>query len=596
MMHLKTNVLRACALLVATSCLFLACKKGTNQANENDLKYRAQGLLQITPIQDLNQGTTTINSHAASTSRSSLKMNFRSYVAVGQSSLGAAAPNYPRVKKLANGSYIMFFHNNQISASVRYAASTDLQTWTPKGEIFSSYAIIDQDGLANERRFANGDALVLSNGDILAVASYRANSGYRAKPLDAGIALRRSTDNGVTWSAPIEIYQGVNWEPYLLQLPSGEIHCYFTDSDRTLIVGTDTGTGMVTSADNGNTWTPSFGSDPYYVLRTQYEKDGVTFFNNQMPSVIKLNNSNELAAAMEANTGNGYYISFGYSGTDGAWTHLTVNQEGPADRNDQAFPGSAPYIRQFPSGETVVSYNRNSGFHLKMGDTSARQFGADYTPFTGGYWGSLELENSHQVIGVFPNPSGGVIKLAKFILNHRIQASSQTIQVDGNSSEWANTGEALFVGEKSQAQATLRAAANNDSVYFLLEVLDEKIAMEDVATLLISQVTSNDQLTNGARRFIVSHNGLRSTNGYNGGWVAGNPQANIRATWQGTISQDTDTDQGYVVEMAIPRSKLNIQAGQVLVNFSITDSVGGEDAIFNTNSTSTAKWIQVSGL
>ena len=42
--------------------------------------------------------------------------------------------------------------------------------------------------------------------------------------------MRRSTDNGVTWSEPVSVYQGVNWEPYLLELSSGEIHCYFTDS------------------------------------------------------------------------------------------------------------------------------------------------------------------------------------------------------------------------------------------------------------------------------------------------------------------------------------------------------------------------------
>ncbi|MCK7554626.1 hypothetical protein MKQ70_06260 [Chitinophaga sedimenti] len=152
------------------------------------------------------------------------------------------------------------------------------------------------------------------------------------------------------------------------------------------------------------------------------------------------------------------------------------------------------------------------------------------------------------------------------------------------------------MGEKSQAQATLRAAANNDSVYFLIEVLDEKIASGDIATLLIAPVTTNNQLTNGARRFVVSHSGLVSTNGYNGGWVAGNPQANIRATYQGTIAQDSDTDTGYVVEMAIARSKLTIVSGKILVNFSITDTVSGEDAIFSTTSTNTAKWIEVSGL
>ncbi|MCK7554628.1 glycoside hydrolase [Chitinophaga sedimenti] len=242
--------------------------------NDEKLSLRT---LAITPIQDLNQGVSPINSHATSTARSSLKMNFRTYVSIGQTSLGVTAPNYPRVKKLANGSYMMLYHNNQIGGSVRYATSPDAKTWTYQNELFKSYAITDQDGLANERRFSNGDALVLANGDILAVASYRANSGYRQKPLDAGLAIRRSTDNGVTWSTAAQIYQGVNWEPYLLQLPSGEIQCYFTDAARTAVIGTDTGTDMVVSNDNGVTWTPSFGAAPYYVLRTQYTYNGNTF-------------------------------------------------------------------------------------------------------------------------------------------------------------------------------------------------------------------------------------------------------------------------------------------------------------------------------
>ena len=38
---------------------------------------------------------------------------------------------------------------------------------------------------------------------------------------------------------------------------------------------------------------------------------------------------------------------------------------------------------------------------------------------------------------------------------------------------------------------------------------------------------------------------------------------------------------------------LNIKQGQVLVNFSVTDSEVGEDAISNTSSTSTAKRIPI---
>src|SRR5690606_576855 len=405
-------------------------------------------------------------------------------------------------------------------------------------------------------------------------------------------------DNGNSWSDPIEIYQGVNWEPYLLELPSGEIHCYFTDSDRTSSHGTDTGTAMVVSNDNGNTWTPSFGSLPYYVLRTAFkiEGDENTYFNNQMPSVIKLNNSNELAAALEANIG-GYHISFAYSGEDGQWEHLAIDEEGPEDRNDLAFSGSAPYLRQFPSGETILSYNHNSRFHLKMGDAKARNFGENYSPavFTGGYWGSLELEDSHQIIGVMPNTGKGEITLAKFILNHSIHAVQRTVKVDGDNSEWKDTDEALFVGEKSQEQATLRAAADNDSVYFLVETLDHILSKDDYAMIYLS-AADEEALGGGSYRFKLAHDGLKQTSTYTNGWTNGNLDANAKSNFKGTLDANFDRDHGYMVELAIPRSKLTITSGQLLVNFAIHDSDSSEDAITGTSGTSTTKWIPITGL
>ena len=396
------------AVLLATFCAtVMACGGGGEDAldqkggdgggtgNKGDKEESEQPFVaHITPIDKLNQGVSVINSHADVTSHSSLKMNFRTYSQLGESVLKSAKPNYVRVKKLANDGYIMFYHNNQIGVSCSYATSTDFKTWSYKGKLFANYSIIDSKGEKNDRRYSNCDGLVLSNGDILTVASYRANNGYRDLPKDAGIEMRRSTDNGVTWSEPVSVYQGVNWEPYLLELSSGEIHCYFTDSSRTGIEGKDTGTAMVISRDGGQTWTPSFGSIPYYVIRMKWEQDGKTYFNHQMPSVIQLKGSNELAAAVETNNRGTYYISLAYSGEDGEWDHLDADQEGPADSDNLSFLGSAPYLSQFPSGETVLSYNKSSTFYMKMGDAKARNFGSAYSPFSGkGYWGTLNLVN-----------------------------------------------------------------------------------------------------------------------------------------------------------------------------------------------------------
>ncbi|MDR1720108.1 MAG: hypothetical protein LBR67_08350 [Dysgonamonadaceae bacterium] len=552
--------------------------------------------LQLTPVGKLNQGTPVINSHADVTARSSLKMDYRSYVEIGSSQVQVAAPVYPRVKKMANGRYILFYHNNQIGADSYYVRSSDLLTWTGGDRVFARYSIIDQSGASNERRFSNCNGLVLANGDVLAVASYRANANYKTLKKDNGLILRRSTDNGETWSNPVEIYQGTNWEPHLLQLPSGEIHCYFTES-RTDIADYNSGVGLIISNDNGYTWTPSFGNEPYRVIRKKFgEKDGVGLFTDQMPGVIKLNNSNQLVAALETYYDGVYYhISMAYSDNNGQWPHLTINEEGPADRHNFIYLGAAPSLAQFPSGETLLSYNASSRFTLRLGDATARTFGEAYDPFPKtGYWGTLEPIDAHQIIGSMH--TSGALMLARFILNHRIVATHRTVNVDGNNSEWSTTDDALFVGEKSQAQATLRCSCDNDNIYFLVEVLDQAISQDDDVNIFLSPITATGDLNSDARRIKVAYSGLKSTDIYAGGWRTTDMNVSVKGAYDGTLSDNSDSDNGYLIEIAIPRSQLNLSSGTLLVNFALFDSQGGEDAICNTASKSLATWIPISGL
>lgn len=81
----------------------------------------------ITPIGELNQGTPIINSHADVTKRSSLMMNYRMLV-----TMESSYPRYPRIKKMKNGDYILFYHNgsanNNIGRRCVYALSKDLKT------------------------------------------------------------------------------------------------------------------------------------------------------------------------------------------------------------------------------------------------------------------------------------------------------------------------------------------------------------------------------------------------------------------------------------------------------------------------------------
>jgi len=564
-----------------------------NTEKPKDDESQEPVLCSITPIGELNQGTPIINSHTDVTKRSSLMMNYRMFV-----TMESSYPRYPRIKKMKNGDYILFYHNgsanNNIGRRCVYALSKDLKTWSNKGEIFNSYDIIDSKGNKNIHCYANCDGLVLSNGDILAVASCRANSGYRDLPEDAGIELKRSTDNGVTWSEPIKIYQGVNWEPFLLELPTGELHCYFTDSSRTGLEGhgTDTGTAMVVSTDGGKTWKPDFSSSPYYVLRMRWEKNGIVGYNHQMPSVVRLNDNKGLAAAVETNN-SGYHISLCYSDKD-KWEYLAADQEGPVDSNNCVFSGMGPYLGQLPSGETVLSYESSSKYTLKIGDATARNFGSAYQPFSGGYWGSFCIIDSHTLVGTNIKAKEGPVQMAQFVLNHRIDAVKRKVTIDGNNKEWANTDHALFVGSKSQAQGTLRCSYDDDNIYFLLEVLDRNLLASDYASLYVSPV-SNNKLSKGACCIQVTMNGLKNCEIYDASWKEAQLDAQVKTYVCNETNERLIDDYGYIAEIAIPRSKLTITSGQVLVNFSITKR-NSLDAICDVASTSTARWIPVTGL
>lgn len=564
-----------------------------NTEKPKDDESQEPVLCSITPIGELNQGTPIINSHTDVTKRSSLMMNYRMFV-----TMESSYPRYPRIKKMKNGDYILFYHNgsanNNIGRRCVYALSKDMKTWINKGEIFNSYDIIDSKGNKNIHCYANCDGLVLSNGDILAVASCRANSGYRDLPEDAGIELRRSTDNGVTWSEPVKIYQGVNWEPFLLELPTGELHCYFTDSSRTGLEGhgTDTGTAMVVSTDGGKTWKPDFSSSPYYVLRMRWEKNGIVGYNHQMPSVVRLNDNKGLAAAVETNNSE-YHISLCYSDKD-KWEYLAADQEGPVDSNNCVFSGMGPYLGQLPSGETVLSYESSSKYTLKIGDATARNFGSAYQPFSGGYWGSFCIIDSHTLVGTNIKAKEGPVQMAQFVLNHRIDAVKRKVTIDGNNKEWANTDHALFVGSKSQAQGTLRCSYDDDNIYFLLEVLDRNLLASDYASLYVSPV-SNNKLSKGACCIQVTMNGLKNCEIYDASWKEAQLDAQVKTYVCNETNERLIDDYGYIAEIAIPRSKLTITSGQVLVNFSITKR-NSLDAICDVASTSTARWIPVTGL
>ncbi len=519
---------------------------------------------------------TKINSHEGDEGASSLELDYRGYTTVMPDTLTVGAANYPRIKKLPNGSYILFWHNNSVGANVFYTRSYDLVNWEPVKKVFEATPIT-VNGQADERCYCNGDAAVLQNGELMVVASFRSKDHFRKDNAYNGIMMRKSSDNGKTWGEEQVIYRGSNWEPQILQLPSGEIQVYFTHSGAKSQMQIDmgwigedmvpsSGTAIARSFDNGKTWKSNIPGSPYagYAISQRYTDTikGIKVFTDQMPCAVLLNKYNTIAMVVESkrryNT-NDYAISTVYSNDN--WSHnLSIDEEGPSDKQKDLWLGSSPYIKQFPSGETVVSYGRNSNFMIRLGDAKARKFYEPYMPFgkeVKGCWGSLELDGAHTMIGTFPKKTdtGNGICIGKMNLNHTLYAGNMTPTVDGHNGEWSKNTEAFFVGSESQAQTSVRMAYDKDNLYVLVERLDTDLQPKDTVDVYLNPSTQG--LGGASLRLTVGPDGLQQTARYSGGWsnqtVSG---VEGKVYVSGTVSNSNDRDEGYVVEVVVPRSAI----------------------------------------
>ena len=565
----------------------------------------------IHSINSLNAGEPVINDHAADWDKSLLEPNYRQYTEVTGDTLRIREANYPRIKKIADDRYILFYQDARVARNIYYSVSSDLKEWGLGLNLFASRSIT-VNGESDTLCYSTCDATVLQNGDIMAIASFRSSRNFRRTNEFNGLAMKISSDGGRTWGEEQIIYKGSNWEPQILQLPDGEIQVYFTHGGPKIQPQMEagipesemvpsSGTAIIRSKDNGKTWDPYVMEPPYAAHRVSqqyaYTKKGIQVFTDQMPCAILLNNTDTIALAMESmfvrDGEDVLYITTAYS--DDNWAvGLGLDEEGPADKQENMWHGAAPYLRQFPSGETVLSYNQKR-FQIRLGDSLAREFGDPLFPLNGtGRWGSLELIQSHIVVGtmayVFEDKSEqNRIMISQNVLNHRIDAPRARIRVDGDNTDWDDATDALFVGSDSQAQAAVRPAKDDDNLYFLVERLDAALSDGDTVELYLAD-SGSDTLDTNTLRLTVGPNGLMGAARFDGSDFAEIEAGGIQAavTLQGTVGNDGDEDTGYLVEVAVPRSLLRISNQQLRWNVLLRDR--GTDGRVTEDILGTIRW------
>ena len=570
-----------------------AYDKAMNPGDDTPIVIPGESTLKtvITPIAELNTKGEDGDHADDDFNTASLEIDYRQTAELTSAKTGYSRYDnawYPRVKKVRDDLYLLLYHYGQYGQHIYWTTSRDGVKWNAPSVLYRggasatgfTHAEGPLAGTKDDMRAVNPDACVLDNGDILCVYSVRSNKGYQQVIDLNGLELVRgkvTASGGIQWSKPTKIYTGTNWEPFIMQRDDGQIEIYFSSSVTYIAkYGFDkakrsSGTGLIVSKDGGYTWTPDVqaGDKNYYRPTVVYQQaigekkapNGETamYFSGQMPSVVQLYNGKSMIAVEVHGLNNKYTISLATSEAGGNWKDLGITEEGPSTMMKDVFTGAAPYLARFKSGEVYLTYTSKGlkGRMAKADGTavSSKEFTA--VPGAAGSWGSTEIVGSHAVLSTAPVVNGDKrgVKIVRSYLNHRINAPKTAVTVDGYTNDWDNieNTDALFVGSESQAQITLRAAHDDENVYFLVSRLDDFMTSSDAVMVCIGAGETADY------RVVVCVDGSVSIDHYS----AGAKQSSITGGTAvvkvlGTLNNNEDTDEGCVYEIAVPKSAVGL--------------------------------------
>lgn len=477
---------------------------------------------------------------------------------------------YPRMIQLQDGRLMACCENNGIDIAF---SGNKGGTWGSPTKIVSNGNI----------PLCAPDLVQLDDGTILVAYNPRPTAPYSSERR-FGIHLKRSTDNGKTWSEGIKVFDGEPnfgdgcWEPTFLQLPSGELHLYFAD-ETGFTASDEQQISLCRSYDSGLTWT-----EPQRV-----SFHGGNGSRDGMPSAVILGNGN-IAVAIENSgwPGVGAFVpTIVTSPLAGNWDRWVPYPDDcrwkalDPDYVAASIKGGAPYMRRLPWGETVLSHQSNSlGGNYDMlvyvGDSDAKGFKAMSKPFSAGaqdnyMWNSLCVIDTGVVVAV-GNVDGGGVVMQKGYPVRMLQAPYASPRVDGKQERtegyYGERVRQLMLGRQQGTPFTADFAYDADSLYFTSRVSDTdqvlgKGSLSDGVTLLLDtrNVSADKKIAEGIYRILFLADGrMRVARG------------NGSSSWQwGTISGDTlnahyaiaATQRYYIVEAAIPWSALGFAKADV---------------------------------
>ena len=333
--------------------------------------------------------------------------------------------------KIADGGYARIIELcDQRLASV-YSRGSNLyikwsndkgETWHSEKELFTG---------DDNYTMTNAEAIQLDDNSIIVGCNRRVRRDSWGGDYKYGILIRKSTDLGQTWKEPQLIYHAGNhsdigcWEPVFLQLPSGELQCYFAN-EFPYSQTNEQEISLLRSHDRGNSWTNNIETACF----AANSRDG-------MPVPIFQESENRILLAIEENYGDHVLQPVIIKmPLDDNWKNGYVSGNDP--RRIHAVPGfdpsryaGAPYLAQLKTGELIICYQDREGrtnhFEVMMvriaGDLDdhfnreSKPF--DISPEENGLWNSLCVLDQGAVLAVTSTSAfdGGVYMIRGRVLS-----------------------------------------------------------------------------------------------------------------------------------------------------------------------------------
>lgn len=118
----------------------------------------------------------------------------------------------------------------------------------------------------------------------------------------------------------------------------------------------------------------------------------------------------------------------------------------------------------------------------------------------------------------------------------------------------------------------MRVSSDETNLYILLEVSNIKIASSDYMSVFAGPSSASGSMDNGALRVKVGPRGLIGTSVKSSSWTSSSAAVKVASDYEGTFTDNSDVDKGWLAEISIPLSALKVNGGKITVTASFDDN------------------------